>query len=541
VAVDLNGRIVDCNDIYRKMLGYERDELCKLTYKEITPAKWHALEDGIVAGQLMRRGYSDIYRKEYQRKDGTVFPVELRIVALKDDYGRVVGSWAIVRDITEREWSEGLLAMEKRVLEWIAIRKRLPEILEEICRSNEQLCGGGMMSSILLVGRNGTRLWPVASGSLPREWIEKITPLTIGRDVGACGAAAFAKQQVVAQDIATNPSWTSFPDYLEVALKHGLRACWSTPIVSATGEVLGTFATYYREPREPRHKDIELLRQTTHLASVAIEQTRASEALKRAHDEMELRVRRRTAQLSAANERLAELDRLKSLFLASMSHELRTPLNSIIGFTSILRQGLAGPLNEEQAKQLGLILGSGKHLLSLINDLLDLSRIEAGKVDLNIEEFDFADVVNDVVENLKPMVAEKKLRLTTKVPRTGVKMEGDRKRCFQVLLNLANNAVKFTERGSVEIDVEVIDKTLKVSVVDTGIGIKNEQMGRLFEAFRQLDDSAKKLYEGTGLGLYLCRKLLTLMRGDIGVKSVFGEGSRFSFTVPLRQPAARSK
>lgn len=365
-----------------------------------------------------------------------------------------------------------------------------------------------------------------------------ITPLTIGSDVGACGAAAFAKQQVVAEDIATDPSWTSFPDYLEVALKHNLRACWSTPIVSATGDVLGTFAMYYREPCKPRPKDLELLRQTTHLASVAIEHSRAIDALKRAHDEMELRVRERTAELRGANERLEELDRLKSLFLASMSHELRTPMNSIIGFTSILLQELAGPLNEEQKKQLEFIHGSGRHLLSLINDLLDLSRIEAGKVDLNIKEFNFAEVVNDVVENLKPMVAEKNLRLTTKLSSPVIMMEGDRKRCFQVLLNLANNAVKFTERGSVEIDVETIDKTLKVSVVDTGIGIKSEQMGRLFEAFRQLDDSAKKLYEGTGLGLYLCRKLLTLMRGDIGVKSVFAEGSRFSFTLPLRQSAA---
>ncbi|MGZ5565886.1 MAG: PAS domain S-box protein, partial [Limisphaerales bacterium] len=539
-AVDLsNGRIVDCNDVFRKMVGYEPDELCQMTYSDITPAKWHPMEAEIVEKQVLARGYSDIYRKEYRRKDGTIFPVELRASGLKDDSGRLVGMWAIVRDITERDWAEGLLAMEKRVLEWIAIRKPLPQVLEEICRSNEQLCGGGMMSSILLMDPDGRQLWPTASGSLPQEWVQKITPLGIGRGVGACGAAAFEKHQIIAEDIATDPSWTCFPDYLEVALRNGLRACWSTPIVSATGQVLGTFAMYYREPCTPRPKDLELLRQTTHLASVAIEQTRASEALKRARDEMEQRVRDRTAELSAANERLSELDRLKSLFLAGMSHELRTPLNSIIGFASILYQGFAGPVNEEQKKQLGFIRGSGTHLLSLVNDLLDLSRIEAGKVDLDVEEFDFEEVVKDVVENLRPMVAEKKLRFTTKLSRPVIKMQGDRKRCFQVLLNLANNAVKFTQRGSVEIEVTTTDKILKVSVVDTGIGIKPEQMEMLFEAFRQLDDSAKKLYEGTGLGLYLCRKLLTLMHGEIGVASVFGQGSRFTFSLPLRNGRRR--
>src|SRR5262249_13401999 len=289
-------------------------------------------------------------------------------------------------DNTERKRAEGLLAGEKRVLEWIAWRKPLPDVLNEICRFIEEL-SPGMMSSILLLDPDGKSLRPLAAPSLPEDWTRAISPLAIGPSVGSCGGAAWGKEQVVVADIAKDCRWTGYPDYCALALKCGLRACWSTPILSASGELLGTFAIYYREPRSPLASDQELIKQVTHLASVAIEHNRAAEAVRRARDELEERVRERTAELAQANQRLEEMDRLKSQFLATMSHELRTPLNSIIGFTGILRQGFAGPVNDEQKKQLGLVFGSARHLLSLINDLLDLSRIEAGKVDIEQEPF----------------------------------------------------------------------------------------------------------------------------------------------------------
>lgn len=263
------------------------------------------------------------------------------------------------------------------------------------------------------------------------------------------------------------------------------------------------------------------------------ERKNAVEALRRAHDELERRVEERTVELSAANERLRELDRLKSQFLASMSHELRTPLNSIIGFAGLLRKEFTGPLNDEQKKQIDIISKSSRHLLSLINDLLDVSRIEAGRADLHYETFNFAEVVSEAVQSLSPSASAKGLRLIVEVPEGGVVLYHDRKRTLQLLLNLVNNAIKFTASGFVRIGTGIIDGNLSVAVEDSGIGIKPQHLGLLFEAFRQVDGSARRVYEGTGLGLYLCKKLLQLMGGDIRVRSVFGEGSTFEFELPL--------
>jgi signal transduction histidine kinase len=216
-----------------------------------------------------------------------------------------------------------------------------------------------------------------------------------------------------------------------------------------------------------------------------------------------------------------------------MSHELRTPLNSIIGFTSLLRRGLAGPVNEEQVKQLGIVHSSASHLLGLINDLLDVSRVEAGRTDLQREPFDFLDVVNEAVRSLQPMADRKGLQVIVDVAQPAIPMLGDRKRSFQILLNLVTNALKFTERGTVRIAAISSGNTLRVEVADTGIGIKAEHLGMLFEAFRQVDGSAKRVYEGAGLGLYLCRRLLSMMGGEIRAESIYGKGSRFLYSMPL--------
>lgn len=264
---------------------------------------------------------------------------------------------------------------------------------------------------------------------------------------------------------------------------------------------------------------------------------RAEREVRALNESLEMRVADRTRQLELANAKLKELDRLKSEFLATMSHELRTPLNSIIGFSAILKQGMAGAVNPEQLKQLEMVHGSARHLLGLINDLLDVSRIEAGRVELFLEQVSIGDVLQDVERTLAPMVAAKHLTYATEAAANLPAIVTDRKRLYQIVLNLANNAVKFTEKGSVRIAVQAESDRVRVAIHDTGIGIRSENIARLFEAFRQVDGSARRVYEGTGLGLFLVKKLLALLGGTVDAASEFGRGSTFTITLPIVAPA----
>jgi len=227
-----------------------------------------------------------------------------------------------------------------------------------------------------------------------------------------------------------------------------------------------------------------------------------------------------------------EADRLKSAFLASMSHELRTPLNSIIGFTGILLQGLVGPLNDEQQKQLGMVMNSARHLLALINDVLDISKIEAGGLELASEPFDVRQVIQRAVQTVTPIADKKGLPLIVEVSPEVGHIVGDPRRVEQILINLINNAVKFTDAGEVRIRSEIVDNRLVTQVIDTGIGIRPEDVGKLFKPFRQLDTGVARRHEGTGLGLAICDRLVNMMGGKIWVESQWGEGSTFTFTLP---------
>jgi len=215
-----------------------------------------------------------------------------------------------------------------------------------------------------------------------------------------------------------------------------------------------------------------------------------------------------------------------------MSHELRTPLNAIIGFTGTLLMKLPGALNADQEKQLTTIQTSARHLLSLINDLLDLAKIESGKVEVTFEPVVCQSVIEEVSAALRPLAEKRGLEFDVRVPKQNIVLMTDRRAFSQILLNLANNAIKFTEKGHVRLEVgQKRDNgrlLTEVSVVDTGVGIRDEDQERLFQAFTQVDAVGARRYEGTGLGLHLSQKLAHLLGGAISLESKFGKGSKFT-------------
>lgn len=229
---------------------------------------------------------------------------------------------------------------------------------------------------------------------------------------------------------------------------------------------------------------------------------------------------------------IIETARLKSQFLASMSHELRTPLNSIIGFSELLMDGLVGGLNEKQSHYLSIIHSSGTHLLRLVNDILDFSRLEAGMLEIFNEPTDLSLIVDDVLKAYSVLAERKGIKITVEIEPLETILT-DRRKLAQIIDNLLSNAVKFTEKGDVTIKGGKIDDKLVVSVADTGIGIEEEEVKKVFDAFHQVDASTTRRYEGTGLGLALVKKLLEIQDGSIDVASSPGKGSTFTIKLPF--------
>jgi PAS domain S-box-containing protein len=286
-------------------------------------------------------------------------------------------------------------------------------------------------------------------------------------------------------------------------------------------EVNAGLTTYQERPA-----DLVIIRDIT-------ERKQAQKALIQAYDQLEIKVAERTAELAVAKERAEESDRLKSAFLAAMSHELRTPLNSIIGFTGIILQELVGPLNHEQVKQLTMVQDSAYHLLSLINDVLDLSKIEAGQLAVACEDFDLRDVIRKAVATVSPLSQQKQLPIIVRIDDAVGAVTSDRRRVEQILLNLLNNAIKFTPSGQVTLSCDTDAQWITTRIRDTGIGVAPGDEDKLFKAFQQIETGLSRRFEGTGLGLSICKKLVELLGGNIHARSAGpGQGTTFTFTLP---------
>ena len=290
------------------------------------------------------------------------------------------------------------------------------------------------------------------------------------------------------------------------------------------------------------HGEVTAVVTILHDRTEELERARLYEQLKQASDELEQKVREATAELVRQNELLRrshieieQASALKSQFLANMSHEFRTPLNAIMGYTSMLLKGVAGELTTPQRRQMARVDSNAHHLLSIINDILDISRIEAGKMPLTLGELELPGLVTEVVAEVEPLIARSRLTVSTVLAENLPTMVSDRQKVKQIMINLLTNALKFTPEGSVRVLASHSDERgeVTIAVEDTGIGIAEEDFEKVFEDFRQADNSPTREYGGAGLGLAICRRLAGMLDGQLTVNSKLGVGSTFTLVLPL--------
>ena len=357
-----------------------------------------------------------------------------------------------------------------------------------------------------------------STGEAGRQMVENRHSLPLQEGTSIIGHVSVTGNSLVVNDVTADPTHRPHPllpdtrGELGIPLKIGNR-------------VIGALDVQSTEVNAFTDDDIAVLQTLVDQIAVGVDNARSFQVAQDAVEEMR------------------EIDRLKSEFLANMSHELRTPLNSIIGFSRVILKGIDGPINDMQQQDLQAIHGSGQHLLDMINDILDLSKIEAGKMELSIEEVDLDDIINSVLSTAKGLVKEKPVRLINNAPDILPTVHADRTRVRQILLNLLQNATKFTEEGSIILNVDIYHdekiggQMAKVSVTDSGIGISDEDQKKLFMAFSQVDSSLTRKVGGTGLGLSISRHLVEMQGGEINVFSEEGKGSSFYFTLPVATPA----
>src|SRR5262249_15518716 len=337
------------------------------------------------------------------------------------------------------------------------------------------------------------------------------TPLRKG-DQGILGQLPIGRQAVQVPDITAGSYSSPISDAL---IEAGYRAVVAVPLIRED-HLIGALAMNRKTPGAFPPETGELLQTFATQSALAIQNARLFREIEQ-----------KSRELEAAS-------RHKSEFLANMSHELRTPLNAIIGFSEVLSERMFGELNEKQDEYLKDIYASGTHLLSLINDILDLSKIEAGRMELELTDFDLPAAIDNALMLVRERAGRRSIVLHTSVDARLGQVRADERKVRQVVLNLLSNAIKFTPEGG-RIDVRAVprDGSVEVSVTDTGVGIALEDQEAVFEEFRQVGTADKKV-EGTGLGLTLCRKFVELHSGKIWVRSQLGQGRTFPFTVPAR-------
>jgi signal transduction histidine kinase len=463
------------------------------------------------------------------------------------------------REVERRKRSEEklirtnrLYAVLSRVSEAVFRMRDVEALLPEVCRIAVE-DGSFRMSWVGVIDPATGAVRAAAHHGDEQGYLGEMRICTSGnaRAGGPIAKALRDGMHFVSNDITADPRDLR---WREEALRRGHRSAAAFPI-RIEGRLHGVFAVYGAESGLFDHENIQLLGEVASNVSLALERIeqeahrkRAEEALRTLNQDLERRVDERTAELASLNRELEgrnreveRANRLKSEFLARMSHELRTPMNAIVGFSDLLAEQAEGPLGEVYQGYVEHIRDGARHLLELINDVLDLSKIEAGRIELLLQRFLASESLSEVLSVIRPLAEIKKLEISNRVP-GDLAVYADRTRFKQVLYNLLSNAVKFTpEGGRVWIEGTQNGGHVSLAVSDTGLGIPAAEHAAIFEEFHQVGTTTKGIKEGTGLGLAITRRLVELHGGRIQVESQPGRGSRFTIRLPLEcagQPAS---
>jgi signal transduction histidine kinase len=384
----------------------------------------------------------------------------------------------------------------------------LQVVLNTLVESAARLCEAEMAS----INRQFGQVYrQIASYGFSREF-EKFMeehPIQIGRGTTVARAIQ-EKKPIQVPDVFADPEFK----FQEGAKIGGVRSVAAVPMFK-DDELIGVIAVYRREVRPFTGKQIELVQTFADQAVIALENVRLFD------------------EIQDKSRQLEEASQHKSQFLANMSHELRTPLNAILGYTELMTDGAYGEPSEKMLEVLKRLEANGRHLLGLINDVLDLSKIEAGQLVLELSDYCIQDIAQTVRSTLEPLAADKKLAFKVEMAPELPPGRGDGRRLTQVLINLVGNAIKFTDAGEVAIKAEANNGSFHVSVRDTGPGISSADQARLFQEFQQADNAITKKKGGTGLGLAISKRIIEMHGGRIWVESQPGRGSTFAFTLPV--------
>lgn len=559
---DINGNTTYVNPTWCRISGISAEEALGFGWlKAVHPDDKKIIEVNWLKSTQEFLPSSADYR--FLHPDGSVVWVVGQAVPERNSENEVIGYVGTITDITERKQAEA--ALQRSIVSERAALARA----ETIHSANLALSHSLDLEKILnLLLDHLIQIVPYDSAAV--MLLENNDQLSVYATRGHETQSHTLPISHLSVDAHTNPAIQAIIDNLQCITVEDIRQYpdWESPFgkspgiswmgvpLIAGGQLLGIYSVYKNTAGFFTQEYQTLAQSIATQAAIAIQNAKLHKELQAYASQLEQRVSERTAELAhrvsevetlnstmvslmedlqAAVEKAESADRLKSAFLATMSHELRTPLNSIIGFSGILLQKMVGPLSDEQEKQLKMVQDSARHLLELINDVLDISKIEADQLVISCEPFDMQTAIQKSIDRIKPMIEKKGLKFTSTVsPQLG-EINADRRRVEQILLNLLNNAVKFTEQGEVILNCQLDGNQVVTSVSDTGIGISSEDLPTLFKPFRQIDTGITRQYEGTGLGLSICKRLVELMGGDIWVESELGKGSTFTFSLPRQK------